>query len=358
VTVATAVRTSAPYLLTANGAVEPLQNVAVQSQVGGILTDVTFKEGDDVQTGQVLFRIDPRPYQAALAQAEAVLARDRAQALNAQHDAQRFQILVAKDYVTRQQADQAQAAAAAQQASVDADRAAVENARFNLENATIRAPISGRTGSLLVKRGNLVRPTAEPLVTINQIHPIVVRFAVPARELSTIQLYKRTGSLPVRILSHPTATPTPQSTDAPTTSTALPAPAPESGTLSFLDNTVDTTTGTVMLKATFPNRTGSLWPGEFVTVQLQLFVEQNVVAVPTQALTTGQTGQYVFIVDGNGTAQQRSVTAGRSIDSTTTIIQHGVQPGERVVTDGQSRLYAGAKVEVRPSTAPRQEPTL
>ena len=346
VTVAPAIRTSAPYIVSANGVVEPLQTAAVEAQVGGIVTGVSFHEGDDVQAGQVLFRIDPRPYQAALAQAEAQLARDQAQATSAGRDAERYQALVAKDYVTRQQADQAAAAAAAQQASVEADRANVANARFNLDNATIRAPISGRTGSLLVKTGNLVKPGGEPLVVINQIQPILVRFSVPAREFPGIQTYQRRAPLIVRVSPSATAQAT-----AGDSAMRLPmgAGAPMTGTLTFLDNAVDTTTGTVLLKAKFANTNGALWPGEFVSVQLQLYVQPNVIAVPSQALVTGQTGTYVFVIGHDGTAEQRSITAGRAIDSTTTIVERGLEPGERIVTDGQSRLFPGAHVSIRPA---------
>lgn len=346
VTVAPAVRTSAPYIIEANGVVEPLQTAAVEAQVSGILTDVAFHEGDDVQAGQVLFRIDARPYRAALAQAEAQLARDQAQALNAKRDAERYQALVARDYVTRQQADQADAAAAATQASVEADRAAVANARFNLDNATIRAPISGRTGSLLVRPGNLVKQGGDPLVVINQIRPILVRFSVPARELPGIQTWQRRSPLLVRVTPSATAEPT-----AGDSAMRLPmgADGPLTGSLTFLDNAVDTTTGTVLLKARFTNTMATLWPGEFVKVQLQLYVQPNVIAVPSQALMTGQNGAYVFVIRNDGTAQQRPITAGRAIDSTTTVVERGLAPGDRVVTDGQSRLFPGAHVSIRPA---------
>ncbi|MDQ6831397.1 MAG: efflux RND transporter periplasmic adaptor subunit [Gemmatimonadota bacterium] len=348
--------TNAPYVVSANGVVEPMQTVSVTSQAAGILTAVNFHEGDDVQSGQILFRIESRPYQAALSQAEAQLARDKAQATNLTRDAERYQALAGKDYVTKQQADQAQASAAAQSASVDADRAMVENARFNLDNATIRAPITGRTGGLLVKQGNLVKAAGQTLVVINQIQPILVRFAVPAREFPAIQSYARSASLPVRVT--PAATSAASRGDAAVRS-PIASSGPIIGTLSFLDNTVDTTTGTVLLKAKFANPTGALWPGEFVRVQLQLFVQQNVIAVPTQALMAGQTGSYVFVIDPSGKAQQRAVVAGRSIDSTTTLVERGLAAGERVVTDGQSRLFAGAKVDIRPAEpAIRPAPTL
>ena len=187
---ATAQRGDAPYVVHANGLVEPAQTVAVQSQVGGVLMSVHFKEGDEVKQGQLLFEIDPRPFRAALDQAVAVLARDNANLVSAKNDADRYAALVAKDFVTKSQADQATAAAAAAQAVVAADNAAVDNAKFNLDNATITAPITGKTGVLLVKQGNLVKPgSVPPLVVINQIHPIDVHFTVPDRELPLVQKY-------------------------------------------------------------------------------------------------------------------------------------------------------------------------
>lgn len=339
VTVAQSERGSAPYLVTANGLVEPLQSVSLQSQVGGVLLKVHFREGDEVQEGQVLFTIDPRPYEAALRQAEAVLARDVAQAENARRDSARFAALVQKDYVTRAQADQSAANATALAAVVDADRAAVANARFNLDNATIRAPIAGKTGSLLVRAGNLVRPgAAPPLVVINQIRPILVRFSVPEREFPQVQRYAGQGALPVRALH--------SANDA----------QPIAGTLSFVDNGVDTTTGTVTLKGRFANEDRRLWPGQFVRVELELFREANAVMVPTQAVQSGQDGTFVFTVDEKGTAVMKQVVAGRQVGERT-VIEQGLEPGERVVTDGQGKLAPGSKVDVKeaggtPSAAP------
>jgi len=338
VAVASVGRTAVPYEIGATGVVEPLQTVAVESQVGGVLTKVAFTEGEEVREGQVLFQIDSRPYEAALQQARATLAKDEAQAMNAQRDAARYQALVKKDYVTQSQADQAQATAQALAASVKADSAAVENAKLNLDYTTIRAPISGRTGGLLVHLGNLVRANSStPLVIINQIRPILVRFAVPQRDLPDIQHYSAGNQLTVG------ATPGEDS-----------AAAPVKGTLSFVDNNVDTTTGTVMLKARFENRTGTLWPGQFVTVDLQLFVQHDALVVPSQAVMAGQDGSYVFVVDQAGTAQQRPVTVGRTVGNTA-IIAKGLTFGERVVTDGQSRLSPGAKVDIRSVAPDRQE---
>src|SRR5947208_825333 len=252
VTVARAEQRAIPFEIAATGTAEPRQTVSVQSQVTGVLTQVAFREGDDVAAGQVLFQIDPRPFQAALAQAQAMLARDQAQAQSAVLDAERYAELVKQDYVTKSDYEAKRANAEALKAAVRADSAAVANADLNLEWATVRAPIAGRTGRPLVRAGNLVRANApDPLVIINQIHPILVRFAVPEQHLPDIQRHSR-GRLPVLV--------SPSKTDT----------AASEGLLTFVDNAVDTTTGTVLLKAEFANRSNALWPGEFVNVRLQL----------------------------------------------------------------------------------------
>src|SRR5947209_12552375 len=249
VTVARAEQRAIPFEIPATGTAEPRQTGSVQSQVTGVLTHVAFREGDDVAAGQVLFQIDPRPFQAALEQAQAMLARDQAQAQSAALDAQRYAELVKQDYVTKSDYEAKRAAADALQAAVRADSAAVANAQLNLEWARIRAPIAGRTGRLLVREGNLVRANApDPLVIINQIHPILVRFAVPERSLADIQRYRR-NPLPVLV------------------SPSKGASAVASGLLTFVDNSVDTTTGTVLLKAEFANKDAALWPGEFLSVR-------------------------------------------------------------------------------------------
>jgi multidrug efflux system membrane fusion protein len=338
VAVAIVERGPAPYLVAANGVVEPMQTVAVQSQVGGVLNAVHFREGDEVQQGQLLFEIDPRPFKAALDQVKAVLARDLAQADNAQRDADRYAALVQKDYVTKSQADQAAANAAAQRQVVEADRAALDNASFNLDNASVRAPISGKTGSLFVRQGNLVRPGSEPpLVVINQIHPILVRFSVPDRELPNVQKYASAGALTVRAMPRGEA-------------------VREQGTLSFVDNGVDTTSGTVTLKARFENPMGRLWPGQFVAVDVQLYVEPDALLVPDAAVQVGQDGPFVFVINAQNKAELRPVTTTRSVGNRV-VIAKGVAAGERVVTDGQSRLTPNASVEIKAladsSAAPR-----
>jgi multidrug efflux system membrane fusion protein len=333
VSVSPAVRIDAPALVAANGDVEPVQTVAVEAQVGGTLTEASFQEGDEVSEGQILFRIDPRPFEAALRQSEAALARDRAQAQNAQRDAERYKALVAKDYVTQSQAEQAQAQAASMVATLQSDSAAVENARVNLGYTTIRAPISGRTGSLLVRRGNLVKPNGGPLVVINQLQPILVRFPVTARDFLSLRRRVAVGPVPVRVTA--------------SDSTVLP----EQGSLTFLDNAVDSLTGTVTAKARFNNSSRALWPGEYVRVAVQLDVRSGAIAVPTTAVMNGQEGTYVYVVDTDKNAHVRTVTPGQAVGDLT-VIEHGVQPGEQVVVDGQSRLVPGAKVDAKQQATP------
>jgi multidrug efflux system membrane fusion protein len=328
VQVAPVTQIAAPLTIGANGVVEPLQTVAIEAQVGGSLDTVTFNEGQDVLAGQVLFRLDARPFEAALRQAEATLARDEAQAQSALRDADRYKTLAEKDYVTKSQADQAQATASATLATVQADKAAVDNARLNLNYATIRAPISGRTGRLLVRRGNIVKPNAEPLVVINQLRPILVRFPVPQHDFPAVQRRNARGSVPVRVML------------------ADSGRIGEAGTLAFLDNAVDSLTGTVTAKARFPNQSNELWPGEYVRVSLELDVQPDAIAVPTRAVLAGQQGNYVFVVGSDKLAKVRPISVGRAVGELTTI-DKGLTPGEQVVVDGQSRLTPDAHVDVK-----------
>jgi membrane fusion protein, multidrug efflux system len=328
VTIARAVQRPVPFEIVATGTVEPRQTAAVQAQVTGILTHVAFGEGEEVTAGQTLFQIDPRPFQAAVDQAEAMLARDQAQAQSAMLDAQRYAALVKQDYVTQSDYDGKRAAAEALQAAVRADSAAVANARLNLDWATVRAPISGRTGRLMLREGNLVRANApDPLVVINQVRPALVRFAVPEQHLADIQRYRQ-NRLPV--LASPGKSDTVFS----------------EGVLTFVDNAVDTATGTVLLKAEFPNRDNALWPGEFLNVRLQLYIEDSALVVPSQAVMTGQQGTYLFVLNQDGTARSQSIAVERTAGPYTVIAQ-GVRPGDQVVTDGQVRLVSGAPVEVK-----------
>ena len=390
-------KAAVPYVIPANGTVYPIQTAAVASQVDGIIRRVAFREGDEVQQGQLLFEIDPIPYRAAYNQAVANLARDKATLVNAQAEVVRYDDLVQKDYVTKEQADQIRANAGVAVATVAADSGLVVNAKFNLDNSAVRAPIAGRTGQLLVREGNLVHSaSATPLVVINQIKPIYVQFAVPATNLPDIQKYVATGSLPVTVSpttgivpaassddqadmppgtsisqgtdpapspaapqsapsgppSHPAVTSQPRSSSgasgAPSASGPVTVNVPQTtGKLTFVNNAVDTVTGTVLLKGTFPNMQGALWPGEYVATTLRLYVQQDALVVPTQAVMTGQQGSYVFVIDPkSNTAQQRPITVSRTADSLA-VISRGLQEGEHVVTDGQSRLTQGAKVQVR-----------
>ena len=329
---------SAPLSIGANGVVEPLQTVAVQALVGGALDEVMFTEGQDVTQGQILFRIDPRPFEAALRQARAALLRDQAQASTAQREAERYKALVEKDYVTKSQADQAQSAAEALRATVQADSAAVDNAQLNLNYTTIRAPIAGRTGRLLVRQGNLVRPNADPLVVINTLHPILVRFPILQHDFPSVQRRNAAGTLRVRVV------------------TADSGKVGDVGTLAFLDNAVDSLTGTVTAKARFDNRSNALWPGEYVTVSLELATQSDVLAVQTRGVMAGQEGNYVFVVGGDNVAKVRPVAIGRVVGEMTTI-DSGLVAGEQVVVDGQSRLTPNARVDGKPAPSATQAGT-
>jgi multidrug efflux system membrane fusion protein len=332
---ARAARISAPVEVRASGVVEPLQSVAVEAQVGGLLQDVNFKEGDPVTKGQVLFQINPRPFQAALRQAQATLARDNAQYLNAQRDADRYKTLVAKDYVTKSQADQTDATAASLRATLVSDSSAVEGARIMLGYTTIVAPISGRTGSLLLKQGNLVKAAGTTLVVINQLQPILVRFPVPQRAFEQLRRRAGQGTVPVTAAGSDSV----QIADV--------------GTLSFLDNAVDSLTGTVTAKAQFGNAGNQLWPGEYVHLTVQLEVQPNVVAVPTPAIVAGQSSPYVFVVGPENAVSIRTVAIGREVGDLT-VIDSGLVGGEQVVTDGQSRLSPGSTVDIK--TIPHPKP--
>ena len=330
VSVTTVKRAAVPYVIRANGVAEPMQTVAVEAQVNGILNRVTFSEGQHVEANQVLFELDARQYIAVLDQARGQLARDEAQAANALRDAARYTALVKEGYVTGSQADQAAAAAVSAAATVAADRATVSKAALDVANCTIRAPISGRTGSLLVRQGNLVKALSQPpLVVINQIQPILVRFSVPQSQFPDIQRYYRGGNaLQVR------ATPSEGSG------------VPLYGTLAFVDNNVDSTTGTVLLKARFANPEGTLWPGQYTNVALQLYVDPNALTLPAPAVLTGQQGTYVFTVDSAGTAKQNPVQVARTVDSVA-VIASGLKEGDRVIISGQSRLVPGSKVMIK-----------
>ncbi len=331
VTVATVLKKTIPVEIRAIGNVEAYSTVAIKAQVSGQLMGVHFREGQDVKNGDLLFTIDRRPFEVALQQAEANLARDEARAENGRAQAHRYAMLLQEGVASKEQYDQVRAEANALDAAVRADRAAVEKAKLDLEYCTIYSPMDGRTGSLVVHAGNLVKANENPgLVVINQINPIYVNFSTPEQYLPQIKKYMAAGKLRVTAV--------------------IPGDPqrPEQGVLSFVDNAVDTTTGTIRLKATLANKDKRLWPGQFVNVVLTLTEQPNTTVVPSQAVQTGQSGQYVFIVKPDQTAEMRPVITGRAVGGET-VIEKGLQPGETVVTDGQLRLVPGAKVEVKSS---------
>ena len=327
VTVATVQQKDMPLAVHAIGNVQPLSTVAVRALVEGQLLNVSFREGDDVTKGQLLFTIDPRPYAAALQQAQANLQRDQAQLRNGEANAARYADLVKKDYVTKEEYDRIASGAEAARAVAAADRAAVENARLQLSYCTIRAPLSGRTGSLQVHAGNLVHANdTTPLVVINQVEPVYVQFAVPQDQLA--QIRARSG----------------KTLDVVATQTNGNAQA--HGKLSFVDNAVDTSTGTITLKALFDNRDRALWPGQFVTVSMIVENRPSAIVVPARAVQTGQKGQYVYVVKAGNAVEMRPISVFRTIGQET-IVADGLNAGETVVTDGQLRLTPKSKVEIK-----------
>ncbi len=323
-----------PLSLKAVGVVEPLEAVAVKARVGGVITEVNFSEGEEVRAGQLLFQIDPRTFKVALDAAEAQLARDSSQLVNAEIQARRYADLVEKDYVTKEQHDAAQTQVEVLRSTVQVDRAAVEQARLNLSYASVEAPISGRTGSLLVKRGNVVRADDAVLVVINQMRPIRVSFAIPEGRLPVVQKYATGGTRLEAIVK-----PSRDNDDS-----------EQTGHLTFLDNAVDPSTGTVTLKAEFPNQDGSLLPGQFVDAELLLAIEPDALTAPASAVVTGQEGTFVFVVGPDNKVEKRPVKVNRTQDGTV-VLDEGLEVGEIVVTDGQMRLTPGATVEIRPETS-------
>jgi len=330
VSVGTAARQDVPVEVRAIGHVEPYSTVSVKARVGGEVTKVGFREGQDVKKGDLLFQIDPRPYEAALAQARAQLERDRAVARNAEDQVKRYADLVQKDYVTKEQYDTTQSGAAASLASVKADQAMVDNARLQLSYCTVTAPIDGRAGSVLVYAGNMVKGNDDkPLVVLNQIRPVYVSFSAPESSLAAIRQHARPGQK-LSVAASPSGSPGNAQT----------------GELTFLDNTVDPTTGTIVLKATFSNENLALWPGAYADVVLTLATEPGAVVVPSQAVQTGQSGQFVWLVKNDLTVESRKVTVSR-LHGAFAVVASGLAPGERVVTDGQLRLAPGSLVEIK-----------
>jgi len=390
VSVATVIQKDVPVQLRVIGKAEAYSAVSIRALVEGELWKVYFKEGQDVQKDNLLLSIDPRPFAAALRQAEANLERDQAlvqqaeanltrdlaqvtqaeanlsknlaQAKNAEEQTKRYAFLAEKGYVAKEQYDQVRTNAESFAAMVQADKAAIENAQATLradhaalENAkavvrgsgaaletariqlgycSIRAPISGRTGSLLVQQGNIIKANDLPIVLINQITPIYVTFALPEQNLPELKKHMIAGALKVEAVIPGDEKP------------------PEQGILTFVDNAVDTATGTIKLKGTFENHEKRLWPGQFVDVILTLTTRPNTILVPSPAIQTGQEGPYVFVVKPDLTVESRPVVVDRFLDGLT-VVAKGLQPGETVVTIGQLRLVAGGKVEIKKETGER-----
>jgi membrane fusion protein, multidrug efflux system len=362
VSVVTVARKDVPIDIQVIGNVEAYSTIAVKAQVGGILTKVSFQEGDYVKNGDLLFTIDPRPLKATLdqqqatlakntaqmRQAEANLARDIAQQQYASAQANRYLKLAQEGVISKEQSEQMRTNADAISQAVSADQAAIESAKaemvatqatienykLQLAYTEIRSPIDGRTGNLMVKQGNVVNANTVDLMTINQVEPIYVTFSVPESQLRDVKRYMAVGKLPVIV------SPQDDNTER------------ETGVLTFVDNTVDPATGTIKLKGTFLNRDHKLWPGQFVRVILRLTTQPNALVVPNQAVQTGQDGEFVFVVKEDRTVESRPVTTGVRIDQEL-VVQKGLQFGETVVTEGQLRLSPGARVSTGDRTRPR-----
>lgn len=313
------------------GTAEAYSTVSIESQVAGIVSAVDYTQGQFVKKGDLLVSLDDRPFVAALEVARANLAKDRANAELAKVEAERYEQLFQSGVVPKEQFDQQTASAAAQKSAVQADEAAVKTAELNVSYCSIYAPIDGQTGSQLVYPGTVVKANDVPvLVVINRISPIYVDFSVPQQYLDQIKSYMRSEKLPVQASVSDNA-------------------QPESGSLTFVNNAVDATTGTILLKGTFANRDRRLWPGEFVNVVLRLAEERNATVVPAQAVMNGQDGDYLFVIKPDMTVEPRTVKVARTVKGESVITGGGVKPGETVVTDGQLRLITGTKVRIKTS---------
>jgi len=318
-----------PVLIEAVGTVEPEHSVQVRAQVSGVLQSVLFKEGDKVKAGQLLFEIDPRTFQAAYNQAQAQLARDQAQLENSRVQRDRLEPLLKREFITQQEFDVAVTSTKSLEATVAADRALLEQARIQLEFSRMLAPISGRTGALAIKPGNLV-PTAGggvPLVTINSTDPILVTFSIPERQLEEIRRYQNEKDMRIEILPDRTG------------------PAVSEGKLVFIDNTVTQQTGTVVLKTRVPNKDEFLWPGQFINVRIVLKIEPDAVVVPEIAVQPGQDGSFVYMIDDESRVLVRPVKVSRQIGGEV-VIASGVRAGDQVITEIPQALQEGASVRL------------
>jgi multidrug efflux system membrane fusion protein len=353
VVVGRVVQKDIPVDLASIGNVEAFSTVSIRSQITGSLQEVRFHEGDFVKAGQLLFTIDARPYQAAVDQAEATLTRDKALLVQAEAqlqkdiasdqynsaEAKRLASLHERGLVPRDQSEQGKASADASSATVNADKAnidgakatlvaqqaAVESARLQLAYTQIKSPIDGHTGNVMIKAGNLISANQTELITITQVDPIYVTFSLPAVHLDEIKQHSADGTLAV--------TATPQTTGG----------QPSNGKLTFVDNAVDPSTDTIKLKATFPNPNRVLWPGQFARVSIRVAVLPNATVVSSEAVQTGQDGQFVFLVKQDQTVEQRPIKTGQTVDQDV-VITAGLRPGDQVVTEGQLRLEPGSRI--------------
>jgi len=326
VTVAAVVAKTMPVRLVAIGNVEPFTTVSIKARVDGQLLSVKFKEGDEVRQGAVLFEIDSRPFAASLRQAQANLLKDKALLDRATEQEKRYKDLLAKNFISPDAYEQVRTNTATAAATVSADEAAIENAKLSLEYCTIRSPVTGYAGRIQIQQGNLVKANdTNPLVVINQIVPVYASFSVPEQNIADIRKYQADGELKVQAgfanSTHPMA----------------------AGKLSFIDNSADATTGTIKLKAEFPNTDKALWPGQFVNVVLTLYEQKDAIVAPSAAVQSGPTGQYVYIMKPDMTVELRNIKIARA-EGDDTVVAGGLQPGDQVVTVGQLRLAPGTKV--------------
>jgi multidrug efflux system membrane fusion protein len=326
VTVAVAAQKDMPVQIKAIGNIEAYNSVAIKSQVNGQIARVHFRDGSDVQKGALLITLDPESFEATLNQSEAALAKDLAQAKFTREQADRYELMLKDGIVTRDQYDQFRANAESAAATVASDRAAIRNAKILLSYCYIRSPISGRTGNLALQVGNLVKANDISLVTVNQVQPIYATFAIPEKRLAEVKKAMAGGALKIEAM--------------------IPNDpgSKESGTISFLDNAVNAATGTIKLKGVFANNARRLWPGQFVDVVMTLASKENAVVVPTQAIQTGQQGQFIYVVKPDKTVEMRPVTVGAELAGES-IIDKGLASGETVVISGQLRLTPGALIE-------------
>jgi multidrug efflux system membrane fusion protein len=334
VTVAVVQQQTMPVRLHAIGNVEPFATVALKARVDGQIVEVNFREGQAVKKGEVLFRIDPRPYEAALRQAEANALRDRAARDQARSQEKRYQELLGKNFISKEAYAQIRTNAATAEATAKASHAALENARLNIEYCTIRSPLDGYVGRVLLQAGNLVRANdPSPLVVINQVRPIYVNFGIPEQHLPDVRRHMAAGPLAAEVV------PVDAQQGAPR------------GTLIFVDNAVDPSTGTIRLRAQFDNADAALWPGQFVNLSLRLYEQADAIVVPATAVQTGPDGQYVYVIGEDMIADVRRVTVQRT-EGEQAIIAKGLASGERVVTRGQLRLGPKTRVQIaKPAAA-------